>query len=269
MRFKQFVMLALLLGACMSASAQKTIYLLGEVHDNPNAHAQRFTDIEALLAKGFRPVIAMEQFDREKQGTLDRAMASCHDADCVIQQTGGKGWTWDFYKPVIETALKRRLSIVAANLSSADAMKVVREGLSAAMSAEMMQDFKVDVPLDSALFNKHKDAIEIGHCHTLPASAFKGMVNAQVARDVWMAKTIRDNASHGLILLAGNGHIRKDIGVYHWLNSAEKNRVQVTAYTEDEGDAPDPLLFDRNVRVKPFDRDDPCEAFTQRTQIRT
>jgi uncharacterized iron-regulated protein len=103
----------------------------------------------------------------------------------------------------------------------------------------------------------------------LPASAFKGMVNAQVARDVWMAKTIRENANHGLILLAGNGHVRKDIGVYHWLSSAERARTQAFAYTEDEGDAPDALLFDRNVRVEPFERDDPCEAFARRPQVKT
>jgi uncharacterized iron-regulated protein len=103
----------------------------------------------------------------------------------------------------------------------------------------------------------------------LPATAFKGMVNAQVARDVWMAKTIRENAAHGLILLAGNGHVRKDIGVYHWLNSAERSRTQAIAFTEgeDDGDTQDASLFDRNHRVEPFERDDPCEAFTRKTQV--
>jgi uncharacterized iron-regulated protein len=258
-----------LLGACLSASAQTNIYLLGEVHDNPNAHAQRFGLIEKLLAKGFKPVIAMEQFDRDKQAALDHAMATCSDADCVIQEAGGKGWTWSFYKPVIETALKRRLNIVAANLSTTDAFKIAREGLAAALSPETLRDFHLDQPLDAALFDKQKQAIDEGHCHMLPASAFKGMVNAQVARDVWMAKTIRENAAHGLILLAGNGHVRKDIGVYHWLSSAERARTQAVAFTEDDGDTQDALVFDRNQRVEPFERDDPCEAFARKTQVQT
>ena len=49
-----------LAAASVSASAQNTIYLLGEVHDNPKVHAERFNLIESLLAKKFRPVIAME-----------------------------------------------------------------------------------------------------------------------------------------------------------------------------------------------------------------
>lgn len=250
---------------CESAFAQNTIYLLGEVHDNPDVHAKRFAFIEDLLAKGFRPVIAMEQFDRDKQGALSSALLSCRDADCVIQKAGGRGWTWDFYKPVIQTALKYRLKIVAANLSSVETMKVVREGLSAVIGSEVLREYKADLPLDARVYEKHQEAIDVGHCHALPASAFKGMVNAQIARDVWMAKTIRENATHGLILLAGNGHVRKDIGSYYWLSSAEQTRSQVFAFTEQDNDTKDPLLFDQNVQVKPFDRADPCEVFKAKT----
>ena len=63
--------------------------------------------------------------------------------------------------------------------------------------------------------------------------------------------------------------MRKDIGVYHWLGSAERARTQALAYTEDEGDAPDTSVFDRNHRVEPFERDDPCEAFTRKTPVQT
>jgi uncharacterized iron-regulated protein len=121
------------------------------------------------------------------------------------------------------------------------------------MSPETVRDFHLDAPLSNDLFQEQKKAIDIGHCRHLPASAFKGIVNAQVARDVWMAKTIRENASHGLILLAGNGHVRKDIGVYRWLSSSERSRTQVIAYTEDENESlrgPETSVFDRNVDSK-------------------
>jgi len=52
-----WVAMALLAVASVSASAQNTIYLLGEVHDNPNGHAQRFDLIGKLLSKNFKPVI--------------------------------------------------------------------------------------------------------------------------------------------------------------------------------------------------------------------
>ena len=256
--------------ASTSVSAQNTIYLLGEVHDNPKAHSERFSLIESLVSKKFRPVIAMEQFDRDNQEALNQALSSCKNADCVIQKAGGKGWEWNFYKPVIETALKLRLPIIAANISSSDAMKIVRNGLGAALSNETLHDFNLNMPLDSVLFQKQKIAIDDGHCRTLPNSAFKGMVNAQVARDVWMAKTIRDNGANGLILLAGNGHIRKDIGVYRWLSDAERSRTEVIAFTEEEGETvkeSEAQLYDRTIRLKPFERDDPCKAFTGKSKI--
>ena len=259
-------------GASVSVSAQSTIYLLGEVHDNPKAHSERFSLIESLVTKEFRPVIAMEQFDRENQAILSQAMSSCKSADCVILKAGGRGWEWSFYKPIIETALKLRLPIIAANLSSTDAMKIVRNGFAAALSNETLREFNLDTPLDSELFQKQKIAIDKGHCHTLPNSAFKGMVNAQVARDVWMAKAIRENSDNGLILLAGNGHVQKDIGVYHWLTSTERSRTEVIGFTEGDGDTDkeaEARLYDRNIRVKPLERDDPCKAFTGRSKIQT
>jgi uncharacterized iron-regulated protein len=261
-----------LAAASVSASAQNTIYLLGEVHDNPKVHAERFNLIESLLAKKFRPVIAMEQFDRENQAILSQAMGSCKNADCVIRKAGGRGWEWNFYKPVIETALKLGLPIIAANVSSTDAMKIVRNGLGAALSNEVLRDFNLDRPLDSDLFQKQKIAIDNGHCHILPNSAFKGMVNAQVARDVWMAKTIRENSANGLILLAGNGHVQKDIGVYRWLSDTERSRTEVIGFTEGDGETEkeaEARLYDRTIRVKPFEREDPCKAFTGRNKIQT
>lgn len=262
--------LALMAMASTSAAAQGRIYLLGEVHDNPQAHAQRLDLIDKLLAGDFRPVIAMEQFDRDQQPALDQAMATCPDADCVVQLAGGQGWDWNFYKPVIATALRRGLPLIAANLSPLDARKIARGDLGAALSPQVLQDFHLDRALDGELYAQQQKAIDIGHCHALPASAFPGMVNAQVGRDVWMAKTVRENAAQGLILLAGNGHVRKDIGVYHWLGSAERARTQVFAFTEDASESgAEGLVYDQSIRVEPFAREDPCAALTGKVKAQT
>ena len=272
MKLIRLIALSWLAFAGVAVSAQSSIYLLGEVHDNPKAHSERLSFIEKLMSDKFRPAIAMEQFDREIQSLLNEAMTSCKNADCVIQKAGAKGWEWSFYKPIIDTAIRLRLPIIAANVSPKDTMKIVRDGLGSVLSAETLHEFKLDRPLEKEMFEKQKIAIDDGHCRTLPKSAFKGMVNAQVARDVWMAKVIRENSSHGLILLAGNGHIRKDVGVYHWLSDEERLRTTVVAFTEiDMGSAEAPIttLYDKNIRVEPFDRGDPCEAFTGRIKIKT
>lgn len=272
MKFIISVAIAYLALANTSASAKSSIYLLGEVHDNPKVHSERFIFIEKLVADEFRPVIAMEQFDRENQALLNDAMLSCRNADCVIQKAGGKGWQWDFYKPIIETAIKLRLPIIAANISSKDTMKIVRGGFGAALDDETMLEFKLDTPLDNEVFQKQEIAIDDGHCNMLPKSALKGMINAQVARDVWMAKVIRDNSQRGLILVAGNGHIRKDVGVYHWLSKEDRVRTQVIAFIEAESGlvaASDLSFYDKVFGFKPVDRADPCEAFTGRSKTTT
>lgn len=97
-------------------------------------------------------------------------------------------------------------------------MKVARNGFAAAITPETLQDFNLDAPLSSDLFQKQKREIDIGHCHTLPASAFKGMVNA--------------------------------------LSSAERARTQVIASTEAELDSvggSKTAVFDQTIRIEPFE----------------
>jgi len=46
-----------------------TVWLMGEVHDNPQAHQARYAIIADKVKQGWRPAIVMEQFDREHQIT--------------------------------------------------------------------------------------------------------------------------------------------------------------------------------------------------------
>jgi hypothetical protein len=54
---------------------ERPVVLLGEVHDHPQQHALRAEAFAALLATGARPALVMEQFDRERQGDIERARA--------------------------------------------------------------------------------------------------------------------------------------------------------------------------------------------------
>ena len=90
--------LLLALSACAHTPAPVShagpqILLLGEVHDSAAGHAARAALLQDKLEAGWRPAIAMEQFDTVQQPALDAAMQTCADADCVITQMGTpKGW---------------------------------------------------------------------------------------------------------------------------------------------------------------------------------
>ena len=249
-------------GLCFTlcAAAEPAIYLLGEVHDNPEGHALRLERIAEIVRSAPQSVIAMEHFDREKQAALSAAQQECPDAACVIAKAGGKGWDWDFYKPVIDLALRQRIPLVAANVSPQDARLVVRDGLSAALSATVRKAFGLDVGVPAAIDAIQREAVFQGHCRMAPKAALGGMVAAQVARDVWMAHVLREHPQSTVLLLAGNGHVRKDAGVYHWLSPAERQRTQVHAYLE-APDAQDAARFDQIHPIAAVTREDPCAAF--------
>ncbi|MBZ8140739.1 hypothetical protein CLD22_12610 [Rubrivivax gelatinosus] len=240
----------LALAACAAPPLQTTrpVVLLGEVHDNAAAHALRLAAFEALLARGERPALVMEQFDRERQGALDAARAAGGDADALIAAAGGPGWNWDFYRPFVAAALRAGVPVVAANVSRADARVVMREGLAA-----QGFDAAVPPPVLAALAGE----IEASHCGQLDAATATKMALAQVARDQSMARALEANAARGAVLLAGNGHVRTDVGAPIWLSAPTRARAEAIGVVE-QGERVN--AFDRRVEVPRQPRPDVCEG---------
>ncbi|SHI24312.1 ChaN family lipoprotein [Pollutimonas bauzanensis] len=243
--------------------------LLGEVHDNADGHTLRLRAIADAVEAGWRPAIAMEQFDREHQAVLDRAMKTCADAACVIQAAapGKAGWNWDYYKPVIDLALRNHLPLIAANLSRADAGRVMQEGMAAVFTAGELRELGLEQGPDPALLQAQAAEVAQAHCGMLPAALHKGMAAAQIARDAMMALQMRRAASPGasaarqlrpVVLLAGNGHVRRDQGVPRWLDRGAALSVGFT-----EGAAP-AGWFDRDIVISPAQRPDPCASLRGR-----
>lgn len=244
----------------VQASSTPAIWMMGEVHDNPEAHFFRLQDLGRALGGAWRPAILMEQFDTNRQEALTQAWQSCKTADCVIKAAGGSNaWGWDLYKPLIDLALSYRLPLVAANLSREQLRDVMKSGYSAVFDGQTIQKFGLNNPLPAQMMAGQTRAIDEGHCKMLDARTTQSMVLAQVARDVNFARLIEQYAPQGVVLVAGNGHVRRDIGVLRWLPPATASRVVVSGYVE-PGQM-DATLFDRIRVVAPYNRPDPCAAF--------
>jgi uncharacterized iron-regulated protein len=76
-----------------------------------------------------------------------------------------------------------------------------------------------------------------------------------------MARAVAAHADRGAVLLAGNGHVRTDIGVPRWLDAATRARSEAIGVLE-EGDPT--AAFDRRVFTPPQSRQDPCAGMTPR-----
>jgi uncharacterized iron-regulated protein len=249
--------------ASASASASETtpsVLLLGEVHDNAFQHALRLEAFQKLLNTGARPALLMEQFDREHQAEIDKLRASQARADAAAVIKAGSGsnnWNWAFYRPFIELALTYDLPILAANVSRTEGRRVMSQGLAAS-------GFEAAIPTDisQALSN----TIEASHCGMLDTATAQRMVPVQVARDQFMARLIEANAVRGVVLLAGNGHVRKDLGVPRWLTATTRAKTKSHGYLEvgDDTGAAKSGAANTAYDVVNFTaaqkRDDPCEA---------
>lgn len=241
-----------------TATHPPEVLLLGEVHDSAAGHAARAELLRARIEAGWRPAIAMEQFDTGQQAALDAAMAACRDATCVVERVapGKSSWHWDYYKPVIALALQYDLPLYAANLSRADATKVVKDGFAAALSPALIDRYHLDA-LPEAVLSAQETEVREGHCGMLPESLVPAMAKAQIARDAVMADVLRKHADHGIVLIAGNGHTRRDIAVAYWLRM-DGLAPKTVGFLEPGSDT---SRYDETHPIPKVERPDPCAQF--------
>ncbi len=264
-----------------TAARSADYLLLGELHDNAHQHRMRLHWLDEL-ADLHRYALALEQLDADRQAALDEARAAdALEADRRsapdlpsrarrIAAAGGfdfDGWNWSFYGPVIELALRRDLPLVAANLSNADTAKVTR-GLAAPTPPPPGWGDDEE--------ERMRKAIREGHCDLLPERVVEAMAAAQRTRDARIARALvdaRERTGLPVVLLAGNSHLRRDIGVpLHLAALRPDARVVSVALLEPlDVDRPaesssDRTAFDVVVPTAAQPREDPCAALRARMQ---
>lgn len=277
-----------------AAAYEAEFLLLGELHDNVGHHRLRLRWLEEL-ADARRYALALEQFDADRQDELDRAraldareakqsqatdLASRARRIAVAANFDFDGWDWDLYRPVIELALRRELPLVAANLSPADTTKVTQGRVAPAPPPPGWGEDEAE---------KMRASIRDGHCGLLPEGVVEAMAVAQRTRDARIARALaeaREDTGLPVVLLAGNGHLRRDTGVPLHLAALRPNdRIVSIALLEPQefadvgqGERSAPGA-DRSVPSadpsSPFDfafptaaqaREDPCAGLRERMQ---
>jgi len=244
------------------AMMREPIVLLGEVHDNVAQHRLRAQALRQMLERGSRPALAFEQFDRDMQPQINRARQEPGDTASrvthLIEVAGARGWNWELYRPYLALALEYDLPIVAANLSRSQAMRIAREGADSVFDAKQRTALGLDaVAPDLERAQEHE--IELGHCGRVPPEALPALAMAQIARDAFLAESIRPYFDRGVVLLTGNGHARRDIGVPRHLSREEAARaISIGLLEDDERAAELARDFDVALRTPVQTRADPC-----------
>ena len=237
----------------------KRFVLLGEVHDNAEQHRQRAALLRELLGDGKPTRVVFEQMAR----TRDAALAAApRDAEAIADagRLDREGWRWPLHKPLVEAAVQGGASIAGGNLDREDVRAIVRGGIEAA-PADVRSALRADAAWSAADEQALRRLVDVGHCHMLPASQIGSMVLAQRARDAALAQAmLQAPAGERVVLIAGNGHVRTDLGVPRYLRAAgvAPSDMAAIGYVE-QGDA-DVAPYDARSIGPRAERTDPCAA---------
>jgi uncharacterized iron-regulated protein len=233
--------------------------LLGEVHDNPEQHRQRADLLRRLLADGRPTRVVFEQMDRGSDAAL-AAAAREPEAVADAGRLDRAGWRWPLHRPLVEAALAGGAAVRGGNFDRDLARRLVREGLAAA-PADLRTTLET-VPWSPAQDGIVRQAIETGHCGMLPAHMVAPMAVVQRGRDAALAQAMLAATEPRVVLIAGNGHVRSDVGVPHYLRAAgvAAGDIAAVGYLEAGDDAQAPL-FDLQQVTAPAPRADPCASF--------
>jgi uncharacterized iron-regulated protein len=249
--------------------------LLGEVHDNPDHHQIQLDLLRALAEAGRKPTVAFEQFDTEHDVALQERLASgkaSADAIASAVNFSKSGWEWNFYRPLVELALRHGMPLRAANLSRAAAQRTIREGLKT-LGADRIAALKLETVWSAQREQVLREVIFDGHCRALPERALPAMALAQRVRDATLAEALLDAGADGAVLIAGNGHVRRDLAVPLYVRANVPNAaIRALGILEVEEGKTDPRSYVETLATLPpaYDfvfftpetsRPDPCAAF--------
>ena len=194
--------------------------MIGEIHTNPDHHRWQAAAIDFLGQAGRSPAIVWEMIPTTRQHLLNTWLSGeAADTDELARLGKALNWSasgwpaWTLYQPIAGAAGQYRMPMFGAAFERAQVRQIGQEGMSGYSRLQ-----KARLGLDKALTESNREAmlgtLRAGHCNLMPLAALQPMLQVQRARDGQMAAIMQQAATiDGAVLIAGNGHVRKDWAV--------------------------------------------------------
>ena len=266
----------------LAALAKSPFVLVGEKHDNVDHHAIQAWLLARLMAGGRRPTVAFEMLTTDQEARLADYLAAHPRQAAGLGDAvawGKSGWTdWSTYRPIAQAALDGGAPIVAAGLARKTLRAIAEKGIEALDDGEkgLVGPYRA---LPPRLALRMKKRIVESHCHMLPAPMIDPMLTVQTVKDAAMAAPLvrggQAAGRDGAVLIAGNGHVRDDLGVpWHLRRMAPGKAVATIGLLEVEEGVDDPSAYAAGFGggTPPFtflwfsprvDNTDPCEKYAE------
>jgi uncharacterized iron-regulated protein len=241
--------------------------LIGERHDNLDHHRLQARVVSALQRDPRRPrALAFEAIGVDRQLAIleyfDGHPGDAAGLGAALDGTA-RGWPdWVLYQPVARAALANGGQIIAADLDPGQKRAVFEQGPQALRSS-FVRRTGLDQGLAAAAVDDLRDELEDAHCGEAPPEVVAGMSRVQRARDAMMADRLAAaSGKAGGILIAGNGHVRKDRGVPWYLARLEPGArivsIGLFEVDDDRRRPPADLPYDYVWFTPRVDDRDPC-----------
>lgn len=238
--------------------------LLGELHDNSWHHRVRG---QLIRSAAIRPAVVFEQFAASEAPLPAPAAGQGMEAWLDAGGFDRASWKWPLHAPVVEAAMARAREIRGSNVSREELRGVVRGGSAAAPLP--LRALMEAVPLDDQARAALDRELVDGHCGQLPEQMVPGMRAAQEIRDAAMTRALLAAAESGgpAWLIAGNGHVRKDIAVPRMLRAVAPGKRVVAVGLVETGPDGGPRnseelsRYDLVILTPAAERPDPCASF--------
>ena len=226
--------------------------LLGELHDNPYHHQIRGQIIKQISNKKYSIVVEYLLADQKVKFSGSTLQS--------LEEFGysPKAWPWKIYQPLFEDIRASGLTIYGSNLER----NISKALFTGGALPPNMQDAYDKSSLDTSAKRQLDQDLIDGHCGKLPAHYLEPMFKVQRLTDISMAQVMI--AHQPAILLAGNGHIRRDYGVPQVLTSLTPSRSKISVGFVEEEKRDAKTLTDLHqqydfIWITPsIKREDPC-----------
>lgn len=175
--------------------------LLGEQHDNDDHHRLQLWLLQRLHSERPQAGLLLEMLTPAQQPLVDQAYATGSSSAALKEQLQwNPGWPWELYGPVVRWALDEQVPLYAANLDRSEISELYRNPppLSPRYSEVAVAELR--------------ETIARSHCGRIDEPQLGGMLGIQQQRDMRMAEALAAAPAPSL-LLAGNFHVRRDLGV--------------------------------------------------------
>ena len=236
---------------------QNDVVLLGELHDNAQHHTQRAGLIKQIARHKLTVVaehLPSQANVADQSDLLSDLEAAGFDA---------MAWRWPLHSSLFDSVRGTRLPLIGGNLPKGFSKQLFSHGASA-LPGRLAQSYKLAMLDKSAQQRLDQDLID-GHCGQLPDKYLQPMRLVQRATDLSMAQALLDHQP--AVLLAGNGHVRKDYGVPQVLKRlAPELKITAVGFIENDQTLEELVKSSANrydfiwisAAIK---RADPCEDF--------